>query len=211
MGAAHTDKTTWVFDFDGTLLDSMGSFQELAGRVIHETYGIARAKSEELYRATTGLPFCEQLEVLFPRHSSNERAAQTFETLKLDSFHRAMPFPEVIDTLLALQRRDIFIAISSNNSQDNVERMVAELGIPADCLCGWENGHGKGDVHFDRIEVASGQGRDCMLFVGDSLHDAQLASDHNIAFAGRTGTFSRQEFHTHNKDTYVINTLQELL
>lgn len=204
-------KLAWVFDFDGTLLDSMSAFQRLAGRVMARTYDISPSHGEEQYRQTSGIPFFQQLERLYPSHPRNADAASTFESDKLASYREARPFPEARDVLTTLRHSGHFLAISSNNFQPLVEDMVTQLQLPVDLVCGWHEGHGKGPTHFEAIAKQSGLPTDATIFVGDSLHDAAMAHAHRIRFAGRSGTFSAQEFQTKFPGIRVIGSLRELI
>lgn len=204
-------KLAWVFDFDGTLLDSMTAFQRLAGRVMARTYDISPTRGEEQYRQTSGIPFFQQLEQLYPTHPRNAAAASAFETDKLASYRQARPFPEAPEVLSTLRRHGHFVAISSNNFQPLVDDMVAQLQLPVDLVCGWQDGHGKGPAHFQAIAKQSGLGTDATIFVGDSLHDAKMAHAHRIRFAGRSGTFSTEEFQSQFPGIRVIASLRELL
>lgn len=205
------DKTVWIFDFDGTLLDSMTAFRQIGGRVLARFYDLSETTGEELYRQTSGLPFVQQLATLFPEHPHNALAVDAFENEKRAYYHQAAPFPETRDALAALKRRGHFVAISSNNFQAMVEEMVDQLALPVDLVCGFQDGFGKGHAHFMRVQQASGAQPEQMLFVGDSLHDARLAKHCGIDFAGRAGTFANEEFVTHFPDLPVVASLLELL
>jgi hypothetical protein len=49
-------------DLDGTLIDSMPALAELATEVMEEVFAMPGALARELYLATCGLPFFQQLE-----------------------------------------------------------------------------------------------------------------------------------------------------
>src|SRR4051794_5279725 len=69
-------------DLDGTLIDTMPVLADLASEVMTETYGMQRSLARELYVATCGLPFCQQLEAICPGDARNAAAADEFETRK---------------------------------------------------------------------------------------------------------------------------------
>lgn len=201
----------WVFDFDGTLIDSMGAFAELAGEIFAERYGVSHEVGVQQYRATSGLPFVQQVAALYPGDARNAVTVELFETRKRDLFFTALPFPDSMDLLVSLKRRGDFVAISSNNFRDLVEQRVQELRFPIDLVCGWDNGHGKGRAHFDAVVRASRVSWKHLTFVGDSLHDALIAEHCEVAFTGRTGTFSTGEFHASYPQIRVVQQLAELL
>ena len=57
----------YLFDFDGTLVDTMGGYADLAGGLIHEAFPeITAEKGRELYIRTSGIPFIQQMELIRP-------------------------------------------------------------------------------------------------------------------------------------------------
>lgn len=189
----------------------MKALQIIGGNVIAAVYHCAQDEAEEHYRRTCGLPFFQQLEQLYPGNPHNKAAAEAFERTKAAQYHQAQPFPETVDFLRALQAQGIFVAISSNNFQRLVEERVEQIQLPVDMVCGFHAGEGKGAAHFARVAEECQAMRHEMIFVGDSLHDAQLAADYGIDFLGRCGTFRAEEFSHMDPHTTVIHNFRELL
>ncbi|MBI4237451.1 MAG: HAD family hydrolase [Deltaproteobacteria bacterium] len=205
------EQSVWIFDLDGTLIDSMTAFRHLAGELIAAHYGVSPTEAEEQYRQTSGLPFVEQMQTLYPDHPNNAETVATFERRKLDYYAQARPFPDVLPVLQILAERGDFLGISSNNGQALVESMVERWELPIHIVCGWRNGVGKGIAHFATMRAFSQAADDAMTFVGDSLHDAALALQHGLGFTGRVGTFAAGEFHHRYPGVRVIRSLRELL
>ncbi len=203
-------KRAILFDFDGTLVDSMETFADIAAEVMPRHLPIERARAREQYRATSGLPFFQQLELLFPGNAANAAAAEDFEREKLVGYYERPLFADAVDTLATLRERGIAVGVSSNNFQELVDRFVARAGLPLDFVLGFRPGFAKGAAHFAHIVETLGCARDALLFVGVSLHDGEKAGDAGIDFVGRTGTFTRADFAEHFPETPVIATLAEL-
>ena len=189
-------KSVCLFDFDGTLVDSMGAFADLAARLMVESYGMDRQVARQEYLRTSGLPFCFQLEEIFPDHPKNIQVAEKFEATKQEGYWSAPFFGEVLSALKALQESGVRTAVSSNNGQEVVERYLAVQGA-ADCfdlVLGYRPGFSKGKEHFAEVLRYFGVSAGDVLFVGDSLHDGEKAKDFGFDFVGRAGTFSRERF-----------------
>jgi phosphoglycolate phosphatase-like HAD superfamily hydrolase len=181
-------------DLDGTLIDSMPTLADLATDVIEERYGTPRILARELYVATCGLPFEKQLEEIFPGDARNAEASADFEGRK-PARCAAIRMPA--DTRRALEEMramGVKIAVSSNNGTENVDAFARNAGFAFDLVLGYGGGMAKGRTHLDATTRAFGASRQEMLFVGDSLHDGEIAEREGIPFVGVASTFSPERF-----------------
>ena len=181
-------------DLDGTLIDSMPTLADLATEVIEERYGTPRVLARELYLATCGLPFVKQLEHIYPGDPRNEQAAAAFEARK-PARCNAIRMPA--DTRRALERlrgMGVRIGVSSNNGTENVLAFARNTDFAFDLLLGYGGGLAKGKPHLDATARLFGTDRQEMLFVGDSLHDGEIAEREGIPFVGVATTFSPERF-----------------
>lgn len=199
-----------AFDFDGTVVDSMAGFGEIAGELIARARGVTEAEGRQAYRETSGLPFFQQLEQLYPGAPDNAGIADSFESRKLAGFFSQGYFPDTEPALTRLRAAGLRLAICSNNSQENIERFVARQGFTWDHALGFKPGFEKGPSHFDHLRALEQITKEQMLLVGDSLKDAEKARDYGISFVGRTGTFMRRDFEQAFPGVAVIDTLHEL-
>jgi phosphoglycolate phosphatase-like HAD superfamily hydrolase len=198
-------------DLDGTLVDTMPILADLATEVMTGMYGIPRPLARELYLATCGLPFVQQLEDIFPGDARNPAASDMFEGRK-PARCGAARMPE--DTRLALfdlHARGVHIAVSSNNGWENVEAFARLSGFPFDLVMGYGRGLAKGRSHIELAEKTFGVDRHEMLFVGDSLHDGEIAFVANIPFVGLAGTFAKDRFTLRFPGQPVIGRFAEIL
>ncbi len=76
-----------IFDFDGTIADTMPFLTELAVKLITENYNVSKEEAERKYLETTGMDFASQLETIFLNHSNNQEVASIFEKKKLESIY----------------------------------------------------------------------------------------------------------------------------
>jgi phosphoglycolate phosphatase-like HAD superfamily hydrolase len=198
-------------DLDGTLIDTMPGLADLATEVIAGTYGIPRPLARELYMATCGLPFIEQLDDMFPGDARNRATADSFEASKPARYGSVRMPADTHAALVELRQRGVRIVVSSNNRHENVEAFWANSDFPFDLAMGSGNGLCKGRTHVQRVERAFGVGRGEMLFVGDSLHDGEIAMVEGLPFVGLTGTFSKESFLLRFPSMPVVDRFAELL
>lgn len=205
------NKKLVIFDFDGTVVDSMEAFSDVAGSVISRVYGLPFNKARRLYIETSGLPFVEQIEHICPGDPRNSDATSLFEREKLEGYFEQKIYPDIKPTLSFLKERNIFRAISSNNYQNLVEKFVSNAKLDFNYVLGFKDKYFcKGTPHFDFLIKRSGLPKEDMLFVGDSLKDAERALDYGIDFIGKTGLFSKEEFSNKFKNIRVIVNISEL-
>lgn len=207
-----TPKRACLFDFDGTLVDTMPSLADLAMRVIHQFHPhIPTSEARQLYLATSGIPFRQQLEQIVPGHPTNGAAARLFEREKVSKLRRHQVPPTTQRTLSRLRQAGMIIAISSNNVQSLVETYVVENQLVVDMVLAWKPDQHKGKPHFDAIACRYDLTYSQMVFIGDSLTDATIARQHVIDFVAKAGTFSRQAFLDRFPQIPVIDSLEDIL
>lgn len=183
-----------VFDLDGTLIDTMKYFGEVASAVINKYYGVPIEKAKEMYFETSGIPFFQQLEVMFPGDKRNSAAAEEYERNKTKFFFDE-DFPEELKRILRETKREypqfIFV-VSSNNFENLVKEYMKRHNVDVfDEVLGYRDNFAKGNDHFSYIEKKYGLIRREIMFIGDSWWDAEMALTNNVKFLAITTTFDR--------------------
>ena len=181
-------------DLDGTLIDSMPTLADLATEVIEDRYGTPRILARELYLATCGLPFVKQLEEIFPDDARNADASAEFEARKPARCGAIRMSAETRRALQEMRDMGVRIAVSSNNGIENVNAFARDAGFEFDLVLGYGDGLAKGRTHLDATSREFGASRQEMLFIGDSLHDGEIAEREGIPFVGVATTFSSDRF-----------------
>ncbi len=202
----------YLFDFDGTLVDTMGGFADIAGRIIHEhhpelTFDLARKR----YLDTSGVPFFQQLDILFPGGADNARIAEIFEETKKTGFFSQRFHEDVVFTVNSLRSRGMIVGVCSNNFQELIDRFVEREALSFDVVLGFRNGFEKGKAHFDYVMNKFNLSKEELVFVGDSLKDAEKARLNDIPFIALCGTFTAEDFRNQYPDTVTISSIRELL
>ncbi|NQS90678.1 HAD family hydrolase [Patescibacteria group bacterium] len=202
-----------LFDFDGTLVDTMGCFGEIASELMNKYYGLPVGEAKEKYFLTSGDPFFQQLEVLFPGDPKNHKVAEEYEKRKIKGFS-STKFPKA--TLEALKKikehhANIKLVLSSNNFQNLVDDFITRHRIDIfDLILGYRNNFSKGKEHFEHIKNHFGLQNSELLFIGDSLSDAKRAIDNYIAFIAFMGTFSQEDWKNKYPDIVTISSIKEI-
>jgi len=181
-------------DLDGTLIDSMPTLADLATEVMESVYGTPRILARELYLATCGLPFIKQLEDIYPGDPRNAGASDLFEGRKPERCDLIRMPQETRRALERLRGMGVRIAVSSNNGVTNVDTFARNASFSFDLALGFGGGLAKGRPHIDATSRKFGVDRQEMLFVGDSLHDGEIAEREGIPFVGLATTFSPERF-----------------
>lgn len=198
-------------DLDGTLIDSMPTLADLATDVMESRFGTPRVLARELYLATCGLPFIKQLEEIFPGDPRNEAASDEFEGRKPALCNSIRMPADTRRALEKMKKMGVRIAVSSNNGTANVEAFASQAGFDFDLVLGYGNGLAKGKPHLDATSRAFLAGRQEMLFVGDSLHDGEIAEREGIPFVGVATTFSPERFALRFPHVPVVRRFSALL
>lgn len=198
-----------IFDLDGTLIDTMGGFADIAGELIKVHYGWTFEAGRKRYLETSGIPFFQQLELLLPAHENNQMVAELFEKKKLAAFMRETVSEKTLETLQTLRDLEIRTAISSNNFHPLVKEFVHRENVAIDLALGFRRNFCKGRPHFHYIRKYFGMRLSEMLFIGDSLKDATIAFENNVRFVAKLGTFADADFKA-NCNSRFLPTIYEI-
>lgn len=202
-----------VFDLDGTLLDSMGDFCEVAAKVMELHFGTEPSIAKRGYIQTSGLPFYYQLKTLYPEEAEAKvvSAADDFEEKKLAGYFSKSFYDDVLPCLKVLKEGGVLLCLSSNNHQENVQKKLEPISEYFDEILGFKPGFLKGKAHFDYLKNKYSLSSDEILFIGDSLSDAKKAKENGLDFLARLGTFKKDDFLKLNFPVQSILSLYDLV
>jgi phosphoglycolate phosphatase-like HAD superfamily hydrolase len=201
-----------LFDLDGTLVDTMPAFADLAAEVMAARHGADRVWARARYLETSGLPFVHQLELIAPAHPANPAASDEFERRKLAVCEATAMDARTVTGLEALRALGLRLVVSSNTGQPVVDDFARREPFRFDLALGFDpaRGLGKGRPHVDRALAEFAIERDQLLLVGDSLKDGDLADESGVAFIGRTGTFRPADFARRDPGALTVDHIDEL-
>lgn len=199
-----------LFDLDGTLVDTMQAFADLAAGVMARRFGVPERTARKLYLETSGIPFQQQLEGIFGDQPVVPEAALEYETRKHAIAAAAEMDADTRGALDELRGRGLRLVVSSNGMQTHVDAFAARSEGLFDLALGFGGVLAKGEPHIAVVEEALGVARDRLVFIGDSLRDGELAEASGVRFVGRTGTFTRREMAARFPSVPVVDSVAEL-
>ncbi len=201
-----------LFDLDGTLIDTMGGFADVAAAVMHARLGLDVALARRQYMETSGIPFRQQLEVIQPGHPENQAVSDEFEERKRVVCDATRMDTATVAGLEALRALDLKLVVSSNGAQHFVDDFARREPFKFDLTLGFDASIqlAKGKPHVDHAcHVLGLEARD-LVFCGDSLKDAELATSCGVAFVGRLGTFALDDFLRLDPKGIAVDSIDEL-
>ncbi|TFH09822.1 MAG: hypothetical protein E4H14_03745 [Candidatus Thorarchaeota archaeon] len=110
-----------IFDFDGTLADSMPFLESIGVEMMMKFFEVPKEDATHRYRSTTGLPYEQQVKINFPDHPNCEKAIEEFENLKIDRIFDQRLFHDTLDTVRELNEMGIDVFVSSSTTQTTIE------------------------------------------------------------------------------------------
>jgi CDP-L-myo-inositol myo-inositolphosphotransferase len=204
-----------IFDFDGTVANTMPFLTELAVKLLAENYNISKDVAQKRYLETTGLNFARQIELIFPSHPNNQEVVNTFESMKRKGILAHPVFPEVISTFRYFDNKKIKTFICSSTSQELITSYTKlnKIDNLLEGSFGYKPGFGKGE-QIDFVLQQYKLHAEEVLFVGDSLRDFDFVKDKKIKFLGITRIFKQKDFQrigalTVNCLTDLVNRFRE--
>jgi phosphoglycolate phosphatase-like HAD superfamily hydrolase len=201
-----------IFDFDGTLANSMPFLQKIGVEIMMKHFGVSKEDATKRYVSTTGLPYEHQIKMNFPDDPRNEAAIEEFEQLKIDRIFEQDLFPDTIRVVKGLKEMGLDIFVSSSTFQPTIEEYFERREIKGlfKSILGYRPNFEKGADHFNYIHSEFDVSFYDMLFVGDSLKDYERTQG-ICSFVGLVGLFSKQDFMIAGHKDPIISNLSELL
>ena len=180
-----------IFDFDGTLADSLPWFAEIYDELASE-FGLRRVDraEREVLRARHAREVLAQVGIAAWQLP---RIAHRLRRLKAQQAARIPLFPGVGDLLCDLARRGVRRAIVSSDAEANIR---ATLGPDQSALIEiWDCGAGLfgKSAKLRRVVRRSGIPAAAALYVGDELRDAEAARAAGIGFGAVAWGYSTAE------------------
>ena len=215
LAAEHhlADKTLIIFDWDGTLMDSIGLIVE-SMHVAGEAHGFTT--TDQAVKDIIGLSLMHGIEILYPQASDTQKLAiqQSYADYYIPNSHRTPFFMPIDEMLLTLKQQDKQLAVATGKKRKGLDRVLeasASHHYFTITRCADESGSKPDPQMLSDILDYTNQPISQAVFIGDSIYDIQMANRLGMtSIAVNYGTASSSELAA-EQPTYQVDTPQELV
>ena len=191
-----------VFDWDGTLVDTLEIKIRNAGALFAEMFGTSRASVEAAYRRHSGLPRRQLFEAIGAavglevfKEEMYQLLSQQFTKKNQASFAQAemeQLVPQDTRRLLeALQLQGNPLFVSSAADPEEVLQLAGVLKLDHffAAILGSKPGFSKGTEHLSYIQNHCNANRSQIVFIGDEPADILLGRQAGVLTIAKAGTY----------------------
>ena len=215
LAAEHhlADKTLIIFDWDGTLMDSIGLIVE-SMHIAGEAHGFRT--TDQAVKDIIGLSLMHGIEILYPQASNTQKLAiqQSYAEYYIPNSHRTPFFTPIENMLLTLKQQDKQLAVATGKKRKGLDRVLeasASRHYFTITRCADESGSKPDPQMLSDILDYTKQSISQAVFIGDSIYDIQMANRLGMtSIAVNYGTASSSELAA-EQPTYQVDTPQELV
>ena len=211
-------KKLYIFDLDGTLLDTVADLGNSCNHVFAEA-GFPTHPIEAYYKFV-GNGIAKLIERALPADACTEENIEKLlppfrAYYDLHSADDTKPYDGVVEVLEMLQARGVSLAVASNKYQAATEALVRKYfpTIKFAAVFGQRDGVPvKPDATIVRdIQCAAGCPDNAdALYIGDSLVDLNTAGNAGVEFVAVTWGFCPREQLVENNPAYIADSAEQL-
>ena len=207
------DKTLIIFDWDGTLMDSIGLIVE-SMHVAGGAHGFQTTDKE--VQAIIGLSLMKGIEILYPHANDAQKLAiqQSYAEYYIAHSHRTPFFAPIEDMLQTLQHQGKSLAVATGKKRKGLNRVLDASDSHHYFImtrCADEAGSKPDPQMLTDILNDTQQPIANAVFIGDSIYDIQMATQLGMtSIAVNYGTASSAELAA-QQPTYQVDTPQALV
>lgn len=214
LSASHrlADKTLIIFDWDGTLMDSIGLIVE-SMHVAGEAHGFQT--TDKAVQDIIGLSLMNGIEILYPQVNESQKLAiqQSYADHYIANSHRTPLFAPIEGMLQTLQAQGKSLAVATGKKRKGLDRVLDASDSHHYFVmtrCADEAGSKPDPQMLNDILDYTDQQIANAVFIGDSIYDIQMATQLGMtSIAVNYGTASQAELAA-QQPTYQVDTPQAL-
>jgi len=211
-GGAHPREgrdLTLIFDFDGTIADTLAAVVRLANRH-HEELGIPRLDEAEVeaMRGMTSRAILKKFRIPLVKLP---KLALKYQKEFHQEIDKLGLFPGIRELLMDLKAFGVKLGILTSNSQENVRKFLDARGLDVfDFIHSESNLFGKTRAlrHLLKEEVG---GQDEVMYVGDEVRDIEACRKADVPVIAVSWGFQRRDFLAGQDPTYLVDSPDEIL
>lgn len=203
-----------IFDWDGTLMDSIG-------RIVSSMQAAAAhcsllVPSDEQVKEIIGLSLPVALDALFPDNNSqqNEAMLSQYKYQYVDGDKTPSPlFDDALTLLTALKRNDKLLAVATGKGRQGLQRIFNETNtegfFQASRCAGEVLSKPDPDMLYsllDELSIAPEQA----IMIGDTSHDMKMAQSAGVDRIGITLGVHDRKILSQYKPKAIVDSLSEL-
>ena len=173
-----SDKRLVIFDWDGTLMDSIGLIVE-SMHIAGEAHGFS--STDAAIKDIIGLSLIKGIEILYPQATSEQHLAivDSYAEYYIANSHKSPFFTGIEPMLQQLKAQGKQLAVATGKKRVGLQRVLdssASEHYFVATRCADESGSKPDPQMLKDILAVTGFGVDDAVFVGDSIHDLQMAT-----------------------------------
>ena len=198
-----------IFDFDGTLADSLAWFLGISDQLADE-FGFDRIDKSQLPRLRR-LHAATLLRLHHVPLWKTPLIAARFRRLMTQQISQIGFFPGVQEMLERLHGAGCDLAVVTSNSCENVRRVLGRktAALLSDCAGGVSLAGKRAKLH--KILHRSGVDPNLAIFIGDEIRDIEAARRAGIACAVVAWGFTDVSALREHAPDYVFNSIEEMV
>ncbi len=206
--AGRTNPCTLIFDFDGTIADTLSAiirminehaeefhFKPLNDKDVEDLRGLSNSEIIKKYKIplvkVPGLMIRSQKEL---HHRMHEVAL----------------FPGIRDLVLELKAKGFGLGILTSNSEENVRKLLRSRGLDVfDFIHSESNFLGKNRALLHLLHK-HGLTRENVIYVGDEVRDIEACQKIPVDIIAVSWGFHRREFLGRHHPTHLVDSAEEI-
>lgn len=215
-----------LFDWDGTLVQSLDVKIRNAGLLFQQRFGLPPADVEKAYRVHSGIPRRQLFDTIRADFGLPGLQEEVFNSLSqaFSEANRAAlrdrSLPGLVPaatprTLEKLLQTGCLLFVSSSADTDEIRDIAANLGLAdyfvrsGGAIFGSRPDFNKGSQHVEHICARHALGVEELVFVGDDPADIRLGRAAGVFTIARAGTCAADDLQAYQPDA-IIESLDEL-
>lgn len=178
MPIDFSQKTLIIFDFDGTLMDSVGLIVDSMAYSA-KLHGLT--VSETATKSIIGIALVEAIAMLFPDNpEKHEQIFASYADYYVKHCENDKPFVGILPLLQQLQQQNKILAIATGKKRVGLDRVFELSGLKPFITisrCADETAGKPNPLMLEEILAETGKSLAEAVMIGDSVHDIRMANN----------------------------------